>query len=69
MQICDRLAENGQAFQIIVDPSFNTNNAIALAKKMLNEQRIPFELGNFAAAKIDKNAWYSSEGFEPIEPG
>ena len=61
-------AENGQAFQIIVEPSFNRNNAIALAKKFLDKEELPLELGNFNAERIDKNEWYSSEMFDPIEP-
>lgn len=61
-------AENGQAFQIIVEPSFNRNNAIALAKKFLDKEELLLELGNFHAERISKNEWYSSEKFVPDEP-
>lgn len=61
-------AENGQAFQILVEPSFNRNNAIALAKKMADEQGIPFELKYYDTSSVSKNTWYSAELFEPIEP-
>ncbi len=61
-------AENGQAFQILVEPSFNRNNAIALAKKRADEQGFPFELKYYDTSKVSMNSWYSAEQFEPIEP-